>query len=95
MEGIGEDHMTLAMDFSVVDDVVQFTDKDAFSTARRLAREEGILAGGSSGANVWAALKLAETLTLPATIVTVLPDNGIKYLSKCFNDEWMKTQGFL
>ncbi len=95
VEGIGEDHMTLAMDFSVVDDVVQFTDKDAFSTARRLAREEGILAGGSSGANVWAALKLAETLTLPATIVTVLPDNGIKYLSKCFNDEWMKTQGFL
>jgi cystathionine beta-synthase len=93
VEGIGEDHIAHAMDFSVVDDMLQFTDKDAFSVARRLAREEGILAGGSSGANVWAALKVAETLTEPTTIVTVLPDNGIKYLSKCFNDDWMKEKG--
>lgn len=95
VEGVGEDHLALAMDFSVVDDVMQFTDKDAFNTARRLAKEEGILAGGSSGANVWAAMKIAEQLTEPTTIVTVLPDNGIKYLSKCYNDEWMKAQGFL
>lgn len=95
VEGVGEDHLALAMDFSFVDDVMQFTDKDAFSAARRLAREEGILAGGSSGANIWAALKIAETLTEPATIVTMLPDNGIKYLSKCFNDEWMRTNGFM
>lgn len=95
VEGVGEDHLALAMDFSILNDVLQFTDKDAFLVARRLAREEGILVGGSSGANVWGAMKIAETLTKPATIVTVLPDSGIKYLSKCFNDDWMRQQGLL
>ncbi len=89
VEGVGEDHLAKAMDFSVLDDVIPFTDKEAFLTARRLAKEEGILAGGSAGANVWAALKIAETLNKPTTIVTVLPDSGIKYLSKLYNDEWM------
>jgi cystathionine beta-synthase/cysteine synthase A len=95
VEGVGEDHLALAMDFSVVDEVMQFTDKEAFLTVRRLAQEEGILAGGSSGANLWAALRLAEAATKPTTIVTVLPDSGIKYLSKCFNNEWMRAQGLL
>ncbi len=95
VEGVGEDHMALAMDFSVVDDVIQFTDRDAFTTARELACKEGILAGGSSGANVWGAIQLAKKLDKPATIVTILTDHGIKYLSKCFSDQWMKEQGLL
>lgn len=90
LEGIGEDHMAKAMDFSVVDDVVQVKDSDAFRTARELARKEGILAGGSSGANVWAALEIAKKVTVPTTIIAILPDGGVKYLSKFFDDEWMK-----
>lgn len=89
VEGIGEDHIAHAMDFGVVDDVLQFTDKDAFQAARRLAREEGILAGGSSGANLWACLEIAKNISTPTTIVTILPDSGIKYLSKMYNDIWM------
>lgn len=90
LEGIGEDHLAKAMDFSIVDDIFPVKDKDAFAVARKLAREEGILAGGSSGANIWAALEIAKTIKGPATIVAILPDGGIKYLSKMYNDEWMK-----
>lgn len=95
VEGVGEDHIAKALDFSVIDDVLPFTDKEAFLMARRLASEEGILAGGSSGANVWAAVKIAEELTKPTTIVTVLPDSGVKYLSKIYNDEWMNAHDLL
>jgi cystathionine beta-synthase len=95
VEGIGEDHLAKAMDFSVVDDVVKVTDKDAFSIGRLLATREGILAGGSSGANVWAALELAKTIKGPATIVTIIPDGGIKYLSKMYNNDWMKQNKFM
>lgn len=95
VEGVGEDHIAKALDFSVLDEIIPFTDKDAFLMARRLSTEEGLLVGGSSGANVWAALKLAAELTEPATIVTILPDSGIKYLSKIYNDAWMKKHHLL
>jgi cystathionine beta-synthase len=95
IEGIGEDHMVLAMDFSVVDDVIQVTDRQAFETARQLARREGILAGGSSGANVWAALEIARQIDKPTTIVTLLPDSGSRYLSKFYDDAWMRKNNLL
>lgn len=95
IEGVGEDHIAKALDFSVLDEIVPFNDKDAFITARHLAKEEGLLVGGSSGANVWAALKIAAELTEPTTIVTVLPDSGIKYLSKIYNDHWMQENNLL
>ena len=61
--------------------------------ARRLAREEGIFAGGSSGAAVWASVKLAKKIKKDKFIVTILPDSGSRYLSKFYNDEWMKQNG--
>lgn len=95
VEGVGEDHLTKAMNFDIVNDMIQFNDHDCLNMGRRLAQEEGIIGGGTGGANVWAALQLASRLTEPATIVTVIPDNGAKYLSKMYNDEWMKEKGFM
>src|SRR5207247_2055289 len=80
VEGIGEDFMPKTMDMTVVDDVIQISDKDAFDCARRLAREEGILVGGSGGAAACAALKAAEKMRKGQTIVTLLPDTGRNYL---------------
>ena len=91
MEGIGKDHIPQAMNFSLIDDVISVTDQEAFYTARRLAQEEGIFGGGSGGANLWATLQIAKRLKKPATLVTIIPDSGMKYLSKMYNDEWLKT----
>jgi cystathionine beta-synthase len=94
VEGIGEDFMPGTLDMSMVDDVIQVSDTDAFRMARRLAQEEGIMVGGSGGTAVQAALKVAERLDEHKMIVTLLPDTGRNYLSKLFSDKWMREQGF-
>jgi cystathionine beta-synthase len=95
VEGIGEDMLCKAMDFSVVDDVRQVDDRQSFVAARRLAREEGIFGGGSSGAALHVALELAREVGRGKTIVTILPDGGGSYISKFYSDEWMRDNGFL
>ncbi len=94
VEGIGEDMMTGAMDFTHVDDVIQVTDQECFITNRELVRKEGIFAGGSSGGAVYAALKVAKKAKPDDIIVVILPDSGARYLSKIFNDGWMADNGF-
>jgi cystathionine beta-synthase len=96
VEGVGEDFWPTTFDPSVVDRYVTVSDRDAFLATRRLAMQEGILAGGSSGMAVHAALRVAEGIDDPgAMVVVVLPDGGRSYLSKIFNDSWMTEHGFL
>jgi cystathionine beta-synthase len=95
VEGIGEDYLVKAIDFSIIDDMVQVTDKESFLMARRLCREEGIFAGGSSGSAVSVAMKVAEKSDKAQNIVVILPDSGSRYISKIYNDLWMKEHGFL
>lgn len=95
VEGIGEDMITQAMDFSVVDDMIQVNDRECFLTGRDLTTKEGIFAGGSSGAAVWGAIQVAKKVGKGKRIVVVLPDSGTRYLSKMFNDSWMRDYGFL
>jgi cystathionine beta-synthase len=96
VEGIGGDKIPTTVWFDWIDEFRQVPDRTSFTMARRLAREEGILVGGSAGLNVWLALEVARELDDPdALVVTVLCDTGERYLSKLFNDEWMQENQML
>lgn len=95
IEGIGEDFIPETIDFSYIDEVIQVNDKQAYGMARSLASTEGLLPGSSSGAAVFATLKIARDLPKDSVIVTLLPDTGRNYLSKIYNDDWMRENGFL
>jgi cystathionine beta-synthase len=95
LEGLGDEFLIGCADFDNLDEVVTVSDRDAFLTCRELVRREAILAGGSSGAALWAALRLARELEKPARIVTLFPDGASRYLSTIFNDDWMRKHGFI
>ncbi|OFW26857.1 MAG: hypothetical protein A3J28_13735 [Acidobacteria bacterium RIFCSPLOWO2_12_FULL_60_22] len=90
VEGIGEDFFPTTMDLKILDDVHQVTDRECFVWTRKLARMEGIFAGGSSGGAVGVALRVARNLTPDDLVVAFLPDSGDRYLSKIYNDDWMR-----
>jgi cystathionine beta-synthase len=94
VEGIGTDMMVKAFHKEYVDYVIRVDDNDSFRTARRLARQEGILGGGTTGAHLFAAMKAAEELDENAVIVTLACDSGQRYLTKMYSDNWMKDHGF-
>ena len=93
VEGVGEDFWPATFDPAVVDRYERVGDAESFSMTRRLAREEGLLVGGSSGMAVTAALRVARDLPEDAVVVVMLPDHGRGYLSKIFNDDWMRANG--
>lgn len=96
VEGIGGDKIPETMDFKYIDEVRQVTDQDSFAMTRRLAREEGIFVGGSSGTLVEVALQLAREIDDPeGCVVALLCDSGDRYLSKAHDDEWMRQNRFL
>jgi cystathionine beta-synthase len=94
VEGIGKDTWPKTMDPSVVDEWVRVSDRDSFLISRRLAREEGLLVGGSGGTTVWAALEIAKRFGPDARILTMIPDSGRSYMSKFYDDNWMLEHGF-
>ena len=94
VEGVGEDFWPTAYDPTVVDQIIAASDAQSFDLTRRLAREEGLLVGGSSGLAVAAALEAAKDLGPDDVVVVLLPDGGRGYLGKIFNDKWMKSYGF-
>ncbi|OGI20523.1 MAG: cystathionine beta-synthase [Candidatus Melainabacteria bacterium RIFCSPHIGHO2_02_FULL_34_12] len=95
IEGIGEDFIPRNVNMGLIDCFERVSDRDAFETCKKLSKEEGILAGGSSGAAVCAALRVAKKLKETDVIVVILPDTGRGYISKIYSDKWMKEMGFL
>jgi cystathionine beta-synthase len=95
VEGIGSDWIPGTLHLEYVDEIIEVMDKESFLLGRRLAREEGIFAGGSAGTALAAALRVAERLDENHVIVVLIPDTGERYLSKMYNDNWMREHGFL
>ena len=95
IEGIGQDFVPGALHFEFIDEMIEVTDKESFLMARRMTREEGMFVGGSSGTAIAGTLKLAERLSEKDVVVALLPDTGERYLSKIYNDDWMRENRFL
>lgn len=95
VEGIGQDCIPENVHFKYIDRIINVTDQDSFAAARRLAREEGIFCGGSTGTSLYAALKLASELNKDDIIVFIAADTGERYLSKFYNDEWLREKRLL
>ena len=95
VEGIGEDFLPSTLDFSIIDRVIQVGDKESFSWARRLVKEEGIFCGGSAGSALAAAMQYGANLPPDHLLVVLLPDSGSRYLSKFYDDKWMRENGFM
>ncbi|HEU4401625.1 MAG TPA: pyridoxal-phosphate dependent enzyme [Candidatus Polarisedimenticolia bacterium] len=95
VEGFGEDFIPSSLDIEMVDDCYQVTDKECFTTARELTRKEGLFSGGSAGGAVCGAIKFARDHPECRTIVVLLPDSGSRYLSKLFDDDWLRENSFL
>ncbi len=95
VEGVGEDFWPTTYDQEICDEIIAVSDAESFEMTRRLAREEGLLVGGSCGMAAVAALRVASTAEPGDVIVVVLPDSGRGYLSKVFNDDWLASYGFL
>jgi len=95
LEGLGDEFLIGCVDFNFIDDIYQIKDKDAFLMTRELADKEAILAGGSSGAAIWATLKLAREIERSARVVTIFADSANRYLSTIYNDEWLREKGLL
>ncbi|HEY4907117.1 MAG TPA: cystathionine beta-synthase [Candidatus Acidoferrum sp.] len=94
VEGIGEDFFPTTMNLKILDDCIQVNDEECFVIARRLVKMEGLFTGGSGGGCISAALRLAKDLGPEAFIVAFLPDTGMRYLSKVYNDEWMRERNY-
>jgi cystathionine beta-synthase len=94
VEGIGEDFIPKTFNRQIVDEMIRVSDKESFNTARRLAREEGLLVGGSAGTALAAGLKYAERREAPKYMVVLLPDTGRNYINRIHSDQWMQENGF-
>ena len=95
LEGLGDDEIIACPEFELFDEMIQVKDRDAFLSARELARTEAMFAGGSSGAALWATRQVAQTEPATSRIVTIFSDAGARYLSTIYDDVWMREKGFL